>query len=100
MNNQQILNLADVETDDFKAIQDAVDEWKLCGMPGTFGFISEQEKQECIEALQRALKTTYNKGAIAGGVAALVGIGVGAGIWKIHLYFKAKKERNKETKVE
>lgn len=96
MNNQQILNLADVDTSDFVAIQDAVDEWKACGMPGTFGFISEQEKQECIEALQRAFKTTYNKGAIAGGVAALVGIGIGAGICKIHLYFKTKKE----TKVE
>lgn len=96
MNNQQILNLADVETSDFVAIQDAVDEWKECGMPGTFGFISEQEKQECIEALQQALKTTYNKGVIVGGVAALVGIGVGVGIWKIRLYFKTKKE----TKVE
>lgn len=96
MNNQQILNLADVETSDFVAIQDAVDEWKECGMPGTFGFISEQDKQECFEALQQALKTTYNKGAIAGGVAALAGIGIGVGIGKIHLYFKAKKE----TKVE
>lgn len=96
MNNQQILNLADVETSNFEAIQDAVDEWKACGLPGTFGFVSEQEKQECIEVLTRALKTTYNKGVIAGGVATLVGIGVGAGIWKIRLYFKTKKE----TKVE
>lgn len=92
MNKQQILNLADVETDDFKAIQDAVDEWKACGLSESFAFISEQEKQECVEVLKQAFNKCYAKGVIVGGIAALVGVGVGAGIGKVYLYFKAKKE--------
>lgn len=96
MNKQQILNLADVGADDFEAIQSAIEDWKACGLSGKFTFVSEQETQECMEVLKEAFQKCYNKGAIAGGIATLVGFGVGVGIWKGYEHFKAKKGKKVE----
>lgn len=96
MNNQQILNLADVDADSFEAIQAAIEDWKACGLPGEFMFISEEVKRECTEATMKAINDAYNNGAIKGGLAALAGVWVGAGIYKGYQYFKAKKEAKVE----
>ena len=96
MSKEQILNLVDVDAEDFEAIQNAVEEWKASGLSGSFGFVSEQEKQECIAKLKQVLQESYNEGVIAGGVAAFAGIAVGVMIEKTYSYFKAKKEKKVE----
>lgn len=96
MNKQQILNLADVDAEDFEAIQAAIEDWKACGLSGKFGFVSEQETQECMEALKKEFDDTFNRGAIKGGLAALAGVWVGAGIMKGYQHFKAKKGKKVE----
>lgn len=93
MRDEQILNLTEIDSEDFKAIEAAVENWKASGMSGSFVFITEQEKQECVEAVKQAFERIYNKGAIAGGVAAFAGIGVGIIIGKAYLYLKSKKKK-------
>lgn len=53
MNNEKILNLSDVDTEDFEAIKAAIEDWKACGLSGKFGFLSEKETQECMDALKK-----------------------------------------------
>lgn len=96
MNNEKILNLSDVDAEDFEAIKAAIEDWKACGLSGKFGFLSEKETQECMDALKKAFDDAYNRGAMKGGLAALAGVWVGAGIYKGYQYFKAKKEEKVE----
>ena len=91
MNKQQILNLADVDAENFEAIQSAIEDWKDCGLSGDFTFVSEQEIQERMELLKKLIDDASKRGAIKGGLAALAGVFVGAGIWKGYEHFKAKK---------
>ena len=96
MSNEKILNLSDVGTENFEAIKAAIEDWKASGLPGKFGFVSEKETQEYMEALKKAFRDVHNRGVIKGGLAALAGVWVGAGIYKGYLYFKAKKEEKVE----
>lgn len=92
MNNEKILNLTDVDTEDFETIKEAVEEWIDSGLPGKFTFVSEEETQECMEFLKEAFSKIYLKGALHGGLALIGGIATGALIHYTIEHFKAKKK--------
>ena len=80
MNNEKILNLTDVETDDFNAIKRAIEDWKSSGYGGEFMFVSEKVIQEA-----------YNRGVWHGGFALIGGICLGTAIYFVADRVKTKK---------
>lgn len=79
MSDNKLLNLSDVETEDFKAIERAIDDWKDSGLPGQFTFVSD-----------KVIKEAYNRGAWHGGFALIGGIVTGVLIGKAAEYFNGK----------
>lgn len=79
MNDKKMLNLSDVDTEDFEAIKLAIEDWKVCGLPGQFTFVSDE-----------VIKDAFNRGVWRGGLALAGGIAVGALIGKAVEHFKAK----------
>lgn len=88
----KILNLTDVDDDDFEAIKEAIKDWKSSGYPGKFLFVSEKEAQESIEAVKGTFQSTYNKGVWHGGFALIGGFVLGGLITKAVEHFMPKEE--------
>lgn len=92
MIDEKILNLTDVDDDDFEAIKEAIKDWKTSGYPGKFVFVTEKEAQECLETLKGEFQKVYNQGVCRGGLALAGGIAIGAMIHYSIEHFKAKKQ--------
>lgn len=92
MNNEKILNLMDVDNDDFEAIKEAIEDWKASGYPGKFVFVTEKEAQETLLKLKGIIQDTYNKGVWRGGFALAGGIAIGSMIYHTVEHFKTKKK--------
>ena len=80
MNNEKILNLSDVNTEDFEVIKGAIEDWKVCGLPGQFTFLADE-----------TLQNTYNRGVWHGGFALIGGICLGTAIYLVGERFATKK---------
>ena len=96
LDNNKILNLTDVDDDDFEAIKEAIKDWKSSGYPGKFLFVTEKEAQESIETVKRVYQDVYNKGVWRGGLALAAGIAVGTMIHFGIEQFKAKQKKEVE----
>lgn len=83
MNNEKIINLTEVDNDDFEAIVGAIEDWKRSGYSGTFGFISEKDAQECTEMLAKKFTEIYNRGVWRGGLALASGLALGSLIYYV-----------------
>jgi hypothetical protein len=93
MNNDKILNLTDVEDDDFESIKRAIEEWMDCGYGGKFTFISEADVADSKEVLKGAFQNVYNKGVWHGGLALAGGLLLGTLIFSgIERFMKEKDE--------
>ena len=92
MADEKILNLMDVDNDDFEAIKSAVEEWKACGLPGRFTFISDEQSEKTLDLLKNIVQEAYNRGVWRGGLALAGGILTGAAIHFGIEHFKAKKK--------
>lgn len=92
LDNDKILNLSDVDDDDFKAIKEAVKDWKSSGYPGKFLFVSEKEAQESLEAVKGLYQRAFNKGVWRGGFAVIGGFVIGGLITKAVEHFMPKEE--------
>ena len=84
MNNEKILNLTDVEDNDFEAIKGAIEDWMESGSAGNFTFLPE-----------RLLKGSYDEGVWHGGLAVIGGILTGTAIYFVLDHFITKKEIDK-----
>ena len=93
--SDKMLDLTDVKTEDFEAIKTAVENWKLDGMNGKFGYITEEDIQEMTVVLKDAFKKVYNRGVWHGGLALLGGFAIGSVIFKTVEHFTTKKEKDK-----
>lgn len=82
MNNEKILNLSDVDTEDFEAIKGAIEDWMTSGFAGNFTFLPEQ-----------LIKESYDKGVWNGGLAVIGGIFTGTMIYFGIERFITKKEK-------
>lgn len=92
--SDKMLDLTDVKTEDFEAIKNAVENWKLDGMVGTFGYITEENVQEMTVVLKDAFKKVYTKGVWHGGLALLGGFAIGSVICKTVEHFTTKKDKD------
>ena len=93
--SDKMLNLTDVKTEDFEAIKTAVENWKLGGMNGKFGYITEEETQEVVAVLKHAFANVYKKGVLHGGLALIGGFAIGTAIHCAVEHFTTKKEKDK-----
>lgn len=84
MTDEKVLNLSDVEIEDFEAIERAIEDWKSSGLSGCFTFVSDEEFQE-----------VFNKGVWRGGFALAGGILTGTLIYYTIEHFKTKKKKLK-----
>lgn len=92
MTDEKILNLSEIDNDDFEAIKGAVEEWKACGLPGRFTFISDEQSDKTLELLKDIVQEAYNNGVWRGGLALAGGILTGTAIHFGIEYFKAKRK--------
>lgn len=81
LDNKKVLDLSDVNINDFEAIKRAINDWKESGLSGQFTFVSDE-----------VIKEAFNRGAWRGGFALIAGIAVGALISKGVDHFMVKKK--------
>ena len=92
--SDKMLDLTDVKTEDFEAIKTAVENWKLDGMTGKFGYITEENAQEMVVVLKTAFAKVYKKGVLHGALALAGGFAIGAAINYTVERFTTKKDKS------